>query len=58
MNSSNNLHFPNEHYEKFDLDNLCDDESKIEFRFNKNDILRIPEQLHFYNRVKVHGTEA
>ena len=64
INSSGNLDLPYDNYEKFDLDNLCDDESKSEFRFYKNDIfhlqevLRIPDQLYCYNRVKVNGIEA
>ena len=64
INSSGNLDLPYDNYEKFDLDNLCDDESKSEFRFYKNDIfhlkeaLRIPDQVYCYNRVKVNGIEA
>ena len=64
VNSSNNLHFPDENNEKFDLDDLSDAESKIEFRFYKNsifqlkEVLRIPEQLFCYNRVNIHGTET
>ena len=34
VNCSNSLDFPYENYGKFDLDNLCDDESKCKFGFN------------------------
>ena len=56
--------FYNANTNKFDLDNLRDNESKAEFTFYKNDIfqiiqvLRTPEQLYCYIRVKGLGTEA
>ena len=43
--SSINLHFPCENYVKLDLDNLCDDESKTEFRFYINGIFQLKEVL-------------
>ena len=64
LNKSNNLDLPYDIYEKFELDELCDDECKNEFRFWKNDIyqlhaaLRIPDELICYNRIKVAGIEA
>ena len=51
-------------YERFDLDNLNDDECKSDFRFLKNDIYMLAEALHLpefvvtYNRVKVDKIEA
>ena len=64
INTSKNPDFPYWTYEKFQLDNLTDDECKAEFRFLKNDIfelaevLHIPEEVTTYNRVKVDGLEA
>lgn len=51
-------------YESFDLDDLCDDECKAEFRFMKNyiyqvkDILQVPDEIVCYNRLVVKGIEA
>lgn len=41
VNSSNNLHFLHENYDKLDLENLCNDESKTEVRFYENDIFQL-----------------
>ena len=54
INYSNSLNVPHENYDRFDIDNLCDDECLSEFRFYKNDIyklqevLRIPEEIVCY----------
>ena len=64
LNVSKNPDLPYWSYEKFELDNLTDDECKAEFRFLKNDIyqvaevMRVPEEIFTYNRVKVDGIEA
>ena len=64
MNTSKNPDFPYWSYERFDLDSLTDDECKAEFRFLKNDIyellevLRLPEEISTYNRIKIDGIEA
>ena len=53
INSSGNLDLPYDNYEKFDLDNLCDDESKSEFRFYKNDIFHLKEALRIPDQVSI-----
>lgn len=64
INLSKNIDLPYWAYDKFELENLTDDECKTEFRFLKNDIyqlanlLRIPEKVSTYNRIKVSGIEA
>ena len=64
LNKSTNLDLPYETYDEFCLDDLCDDQSKNNFRFFKNnifrlkEILRIPENISCPNRVKIDGTEA
>ena len=51
LNSSKNPDFPYWNYQKFELENLSDDEYKAEFRFYKNGIyflkeaLRIPKEI-------------
>lgn len=51
-------------YESFDLDDLCDDECKAEFRFMENDIyqmkdvLQVPDEIVCYNRLVVKGIKA
>ena len=51
-------------YEKFDLENLEDDECRAEFRFEKRHIyelahvLHLPEQILTYNRLKVDSIEG
>ena len=64
MNASKNPDFPYWQYDPFDLDDLCDDECKAEFRFLKNDIhllkdvLQVPDEVVCYNRLVVDGIEA
>ena len=64
LNSSKNPDFPYWNYQKFDLENLSDEECKAEFRFYKNDIyflkeaLPIPDEVIFSNRLVVSGVEA
>lgn len=63
-NKSNNLDYPYWQYEKFDLENITDDECWSEFRFYRRDIFKLQEVFHIadeivtYNRLKVDGTEA
>lgn len=63
-NKSENLDLPYDTYDPFDLDMLCDDECRNEFRFFKNDIyklqevLRIPAFISCYNRGKISGIDA
>ena len=55
MNTSKNPDFPYWQNESFDLDDLCDDECKAEFRFMNNDIyqlkdvLQVPDEIACYN---------
>ena len=64
LSSSNNPDFPYWNYQKFELENLSDEECKAEFRFYKNDIyflkeaLRIPDEVTFSNRLVVSGVDA
>ncbi|CAB4022426.1 Hypothetical predicted protein, partial [Paramuricea clavata] len=64
VNRSTNLDLPYWDYEQFDLDDLCNDECKAEFRFLKNDIytlyevLQIPEEMKCVNGFKVLGLTA
>ena len=64
LNTSKNPDFPYWQYDPLDLDKLCDDECKAEFRFLKNDIyvlkdvLQIPDEVVCYNRLVVDGIEA
>ena len=59
-----NLIIPYWQYEKFDLDEMSNDECKSEFRFEKRDIfnlkyvLHVPEEIITYNRLNVDATEA
>jgi hypothetical protein len=63
INSSRN-DYPYWNYEKFNLDDMDDDETWSEFRFKKNDIYRlksaleIPDYIRTYNRLRVKGEEA
>ena len=64
LNTSKNVDLPYYSYDYFDLDKLCDDECKVEFRFQKNDIYQlaeafdIPEFMRCYNGIKICGIEA
>ena len=64
LNSSENLEFPYWKYGRFDLDSMTDDECKAEFRFFKNDIYLLGENLNIRDTMKcpngvlVDGTEA
>ena len=64
VNTSKNPDFPYWKYERFDLDKLSDEESKAEFRFYKSDIfeladiLRLPDQITFYNGIVVESIPA
>ena len=64
VNTSKNPDFPYWNYERFDLDKLSDEESKAEFRFYKSDIfeladiLRLPDQITFYNGIVVESIPA
>ncbi|PFX16387.1 hypothetical protein AWC38_SpisGene19327 [Stylophora pistillata] len=61
LNTSKN---PDWQYYPFDLDELCDDECKAEFRFLKSDIyvlkdvLQVPDEVVCYKRLVVDGIEA
>ena len=43
LNKSKNLELPYDEYDNFDLEYLCADECKAEFRFEKQDITRLAE---------------
>ena len=64
INRSTNLDLPYWNYEKFDLENMSNDECKAEFRFLKNDIytlhdvMRFPEEIVCSNGFKVPGLYA
>jgi len=64
LNTSNNLDYPYWNYQPFDLDRLTAKECWSEFRFRKDDIydlqniFRIPDEVHTYNRMKIDGVEA
>lgn len=64
MNKSKNPDFPYWKYSKLDLDSLCDDECRSNFRFCKNDVfnfketLQIPDEIECYNRTVISGIEA
>lgn len=45
LNKSKNLALPYDKHDKFDLGNLCEDECRAEFRFEKQDITRLAEVL-------------
>ena len=59
-----NLEIPYLQYEKFNLDEMTNDECKGEFRFEKRDFFYLQEIFHFpeeivtYNRIRVDTTEA
>ena len=59
-----NLIIPYWQYEKFDLDEMSNDECKSDFRFEKRDIFNLKDVLHFpeeiitYNRLNDDATEA
>lgn len=64
VNTSKNPDFPYWNYDRFDLENLTNEECKAEFRFHKNDIysladiLRLPEEITFYNGIIVQSIPA
>ena len=64
INRTHNLDLPYWKYEKFDLDNLENDECVAEFRFQKDDIsdlpgvLQVPDEIMCYNGTKVSHIEA
>ena len=64
VNSTKNPDIPYWSYERFDLDQMTDDECKTEFRFYRNDIyeltevLNLPDRIICYNGVNVDITEA
>ena len=45
LNKSKNLELPYDKHDKFDLGNLCEDECRADFRFEKQDITRLAEVL-------------
>lgn len=51
MNTSKNPDFPYWQNESFDLDDLCDDECKAEFRFMKNDIYQVKDFLQMPDEI-------
>ena len=55
MNTSKNPDFPYWQYESFDLDDLCDDECKAEFRFMKKDICHLKDVLQVPDEVVSSG---
>ena len=63
-NRPRNLNIPYWQYDKFDFEQMNEDECKAEFRFKKADIFDLQEIFHFpeelimYNRLKVDTTEA
>ena len=64
MQKPKNLHLPYWNYERFDLNNLAEDECISEFRFEKEDIINlknimeIPDRVICYNGTNVCGIEA
>ena len=64
FSTSDNLDIPYWTYDEFQLDCLSNDECRGEFRFGKNDIYRLcdalglPNEITFYNGIKVDSTEA
>ena len=64
INSSKNPDFPYWSYEKFDFETLTIADCWVDLRFRKPDIphlqevLRIPEVVRTYNRLRVDGLEA
>ena len=61
---SKNPEFPYEDYERFDLENMDEDECKAEFRVSKNDLpalataLQIPDQFKCAQRTVFSGMEG
>ena len=53
-NSSNNLDFPYDNFDKLDLDNLCDDEGKTDLKFNKNNIFKHTEVVQIVDQLYCH----
>ncbi|XP_068720467.1 uncharacterized protein [Montipora capricornis] len=45
LNKSKNLELPYDEHDKFDLGNLCEDECRAEFRFEKKYVTRLAEVL-------------
>ena len=64
INKSKNPYIPYWQYNKFDLENMTDDESRTEYRFEKDHIFNLVESLQLdeeqtiYNRLKVDSIEA
>ena len=63
-NTSKNPDFPYWKYDRFDLDELGNDQCKAEFRFYKNDIfklaeyLQLPDEIVTYNGLVVGSIPA
>ena len=45
LNTSENLDFPNDSYDQFNIDDIDEDECIAEFRFQKRHILQLEEVL-------------
>ena len=64
INSSSNLCLPYWRYDRFNIEDMNDDECKSEFRFLKDDIytlkeiMNIPDVFTCYNGLKVSGIES
>ena len=64
LHKSKNPDIPYWRYEKFDLEKLNDDQCKVTFRFSKNHIynlkesLNSPEEIMYYNSMRVDGAEV
>ena len=64
INRSHNPDLPHWNYERFNLENLSDEECKCEFRYLKNyiydlcEVLAVPEEIVCYNGLKVDGIDA
>ena len=48
---STNPEFPNWNYDRFDLDEKSNDECKAEFRFYREDIYKLAEQLQLPDEI-------
>ena len=53
---STNPEFPSWNYERFDLDEKSNDECKAEFRFYREDISKLAEQLQLTDEITTYNS--
>ena len=58
LHKSKNPEFPYWNYERFDLDEKTNDECKAEFRFYRDDIYKLAEQLQLPDEITTFNIQS